>query len=178
MMAATVSQESLVDLFRASMRIPASSVSLLTATDRTGFFHGMAVTSAISVSMSPPSMLVAVNRSASIHPIIADTGKFCLNLMSEAHSDLLTCFSRSDLRDRRFAHEHWQQGPDGLPVLRGSLASQTCIVDVAQDYGTHTIFIGKVEHVLMPTSSEDRIAPLVWMNGSQASLAIGQNAAP
>lgn len=175
-MAVTVSQESLVDLFRASMRIPASSVSLLTATDRTGQFHGMAVTSAISVSMSPPSMLVAVNRSASIHPVIVDTGKFCLNLMGEAHADLLACFSRSDLRDRRFAPEHWQEGPDGLPVLRGSLASQTCAVDVAQDYGTHTLFIGKVEHVLLPARSQEHVDPLVWMNGSQAPLAVGHNA--
>jgi flavin reductase (DIM6/NTAB) family NADH-FMN oxidoreductase RutF len=171
MMAVTISPESITDLFRASMRIPAASVSLVTAKDRAGSFHGMAVTSAISLSMDPPSMLVAVNRSASVHPVISDTGKFCLNLMSETHLELLECFSRSALRDRRFAREHWQEGPEGLPILRGALASQICTVEAAQDYGTHTIFIGKVDHVLLPAPTEEQVAPLVWMNGSRTLLA-------
>ncbi|NTG45500.1 flavin reductase family protein [Rhizobium rhizogenes] len=175
MMAVTVSPESVTDLFRASMRIMAASVSLITTRDRAGAFHGMAVTSATSLCMSPPSMLVAVNRSASIHPIISDTGKFCLNLMGESHFELLECFSRSELRDRRFAQEHWHEGPDGLPILRGALASQVCTVEAAQDYGTHTIFIGKVDHVLLPAATEERVAPLLWMNGSRTSLANGQS---
>lgn len=170
-MALTGNQESVTDLFRASMRITAASVSLVTATDRAGTFHGMAVTSAISVSMSPPSMLVAVNRSASIHPVITETGKFCLNLMGETHFDLLESFSRTELRDRRFAPEHWQEGPEGVPVLQGALASQICVVEAAHDYNTHTVFIGRVDHVILPLPSDERLVPLVWMNGSRTSLA-------
>lgn len=64
------------DLFRTSMRIAPAGVSLITARDADGGFHGMAVTSATSLSMSPPSMLVAVNRSASVHPIISSSHRF------------------------------------------------------------------------------------------------------
>jgi flavin reductase (DIM6/NTAB) family NADH-FMN oxidoreductase RutF len=158
------------------MRITAASVSLVTATDRDGVFYGMAVTSAISVSMSPPSMLVAVNRSASIHPVISSSGKFCLNLMGETHFDLLESFSRTDLRDRRFLPEHWQEGPEGVPVLQGALASQICTVEAAHDYNTHTVFIGRVDHVLLPAPTDERLVPLVWMNGSRTSLACGLHA--
>lgn len=173
MMVATISPESLSELFRASMRIAAASVSLVTARDADGRHHGMAVTSATSLSMSPPSMMVAINRSASIHPVILETGKFCLNLMGEAHHEILERFSRSDLRDTRFSQEHWQEGPDGLPVLLGALSSQICTVEAAHDFSTHTIFVGRVDHVLLPAQGDETAAPLIWMNGTRKSLATG-----
>lgn len=178
MMAPTGTPETVKESFRTSMRITAASVSLITATDSDGGYHGMAVTSAVSLSMDPPSMLVAVNRSASIHPIIMSSGRFCLNLMGDTHFDLLESFSRADLRDRRFLPEHWVEGPDGLPVLRGALASQVCSVADAHHYKTHTIFVGMVEHVLLPTPTEERLVPLVWMNGSRTLLATCQHSNP
>lgn len=65
----------LAEAFRASLRLVASSVSLVTARDAAGAWHGMAVTSAGSLTLEPPSMMVAINRSASIHPVIAASGK-------------------------------------------------------------------------------------------------------
>ena len=73
-------------------------------------------------------MIVAVNRSASIFPVINRTGRFCLNLMSEDHAGLLECFSRSDMRERRFAPEHWVEGLGGLPTMRGALSVHVCTV--------------------------------------------------
>ncbi|GGG14000.1 4-hydroxyphenylacetate 3-monooxygenase [Rhizobium wenxiniae] len=178
MMALTGAPETVKESFRASMRITAASVSLITTTDGEGAYHGMAVTSAVSLSMDPPSMLVAVNRSASIHPFIVDNRRFCLNLMGDTHFNLLESFSRTDLRDRRFLPEHWLEGPGGMPVLRGALASQVCSVADAHHYDTHTIFVGMVEHVLLPTPSEERLVPLVWMNGCRASLASSQQSKP
>ena len=98
------------DAFRASLRLVASSVSLVTARDAQGQWHGMAVTSAGSLSMDPPSMMVAINRNTSIYPVILQTRRFTLNLMDECHVALLERFSRSDLRDQRFAAEDWLDG--------------------------------------------------------------------
>ena len=159
MTAGAITPRTLADLFRASMRIFPASVSLLTARDVDGSYHGIAVTSATSVSMSPPSMLVAVNRAASIHPIISLNGQFCLNLMGEVHGAILERFSRSDMRHARFSREHWQEGPGGLPVLRGALSSQICAVEAAHNYSTHTIFVGRVDDVVLPEiSSTDPVA--------------------
>ena len=166
-----VSPRAVADLFRTSMRIAPAGVSLITARDADGGFHGMAVTSATSLSMSPPSMLVAVNRSASVHPIISSSHRFCLNLMGEFHGDILERFSRSDMRTTRFISEHWREGPGGLPVLRGALSSHVCSVEAAHDYGTHTIFIGRVDEVFLPEISVGNLSPLIWLNGSCASLA-------
>jgi flavin reductase (DIM6/NTAB) family NADH-FMN oxidoreductase RutF len=158
--------------FRTSMRATAASVVLLTSRHADGRYFGMAATSWASLSMDPPSMLVAVNRSASVHAVIAARRHFCLNLMSENHSAILDRFSRSDMRDERFLPGDWDEGPQKLPVLRGALASQICTVQGTFDYGTHTIFVGRVDEVLLLTTPGKNPSPLVWMNGSQASLSV------
>jgi flavin reductase (DIM6/NTAB) family NADH-FMN oxidoreductase RutF len=156
--------------FRTSMRATAASVALLTARSSDGTAFGMAVTSWGSLSMDPPSMLVAVNRTASVHAVIATSRHFCLNLMSEGHANILERFSRSDMRDKRFTDEDWEAGPKKLPVLRGALASQICTVQGTYDYGTHTIFLGRVEDVMLPDAANNNLNPLIWLNGSLASL--------
>lgn len=117
-------------------------------------------------------MLVAVNRSASVHPIIEASGWFSLNLMGDRHADLLEAFSRSDMRDRRFLPDLWSEGLKGLPVLNGALATHLCRVVEAHDFGTHTVFFGQVEDVILPESPAQAPAPLVWLNGARASVAV------
>jgi flavin reductase (DIM6/NTAB) family NADH-FMN oxidoreductase RutF len=114
--------------------------------------------------------LVAVNRTASVHAIISSRRHFCLNLMSELNFGILERFSRSDMRDKRFTAEDWTEGPQKLPILRGALASQICTVQGTFDYGTHTIFVGRVDDVILPETPVKDSIPLVWMNGSRASL--------
>ena len=162
--------EELVDKFRASLRLAAGSVSLVTACDAGGMCYGMAVTSATSLSMDPPSMLVAINRSASIHPVIKRTGRFCLNLMAEAQASLLESFSRSDMRDKRFLPENWEKTRSGLPALRGALSVHSCRVEGDHIYGTHTVFFGRVEEVVLPDIATQSQVPIVWMSGARVSI--------
>jgi flavin reductase (DIM6/NTAB) family NADH-FMN oxidoreductase RutF len=163
------------DAFRVSMRLVASSISLVTAQDEQGAWHGMAVTSAGSLSMDPPSMMVAVNRTASIFPVIQRTGRFTLNLMSESHIALLERFSRSDMRDKRFTPEDWIAVDKGGPVLKGALCSHVCTVAEAHDFGTHTVFFGKVDSVNLPDEVAQKPAPILWLNGTRASVAPSPN---
>lgn len=163
------------EAFRASMRLVASSVSLVTARDSAGTWHGMAVTSAGSLSMDPPSMMVAVNRTASIYPVILETGHFTLNLMDESQVALLEPFARSDMRDRRFTPENWQAAGLSGPVLKGALCSHVCSVAETHEYGTHTVFFGMVDDVILPTNTEQCPAPVLWLNGKRASVAAPQN---
>jgi flavin reductase (DIM6/NTAB) family NADH-FMN oxidoreductase RutF len=162
--------EEIVDKFRASLRLAAGSVSLVTACDEGGMCYGMAVTSATSLSMDPPSMLVAINRSASIHPVIKRTGRFCLNLMAEAQAPLLESFSRSDMRDKRFLPENWEKTYSGLPALRGALSVHSCRVEGDHVYGTHTVFFGRVEEVVLTGIATQSQVPIVWMSGARVSI--------
>lgn len=162
------------EAFKASMRLVASSVSLVTARDANGEWHGMAVTSAGSLSMDPPSMTVAVNRNASIYPVIMQTGRFTLNLLDEAQAALLEPFARSDMRDRRFSPENWVSTGLGGPVLKGALCSHICSVAETHDFGTHTVFFGKVDEVALSEDAAQTPAPVLWLNGKRASVATPQ----
>lgn len=171
MPAEQLDRQSIGEAFRASMRLVASSISLVTARDGAGVWHGMAVTSAGSLSMEPPSMMVAINRTASIYPVILATGRFTLNLMDEAHANLLEPFARSDMRDRRFAEEDWIEAGLSGPVLKGALCSHVCRVAETHDFGTHTVFFGAVDDVFLPDAIPQVPAPILWLNGKRCSVA-------
>lgn len=154
--------EALVPALRSAMRRIASSVAIITARDAAGQAHGMAATAVVSVSMDPPSMLVAVNRSAGIHPGLVESGRFCVNVLSDAQLDLIHAFSNTALREQRFTSGDWSEGPDRLPYLPAAVCSLCCSVEKSIDYGTHTLFIGRVTHV----EECGHALPLVWLAGS------------
>lgn len=176
---ATDTAQQLGSDFREAMRRLAASVTIITTRDADGAPHGMVASSVISVSMDPPSMLIAVNRNASIYPILQRSRRFCINLLSDEQSDLLNPFSTSALREQRFLSDHWRDawtaGSGRLPWLSGATASVECEVDLITDYGTHSLFIGRVLNVYCaPDSAADQtmVLPLVWLAGRQASLAL------
>lgn len=165
--------------FREAMRRLAASVTIITSRDLDGSPHGMVASSVISVSMDPPSMLIAVNRSASLYPVLTRSKRFCVNLLSQDQSDLLKPFSTSTLREQRFQSEHWRDAREPhsgqLPWLADASASVECAVDLITNYGTHSLFIGRVEKVHCLSASaagQSFVRPMVWLAGQQASLAL------
>ena len=114
-------------------------------------------------------MMVAINRTASIHPVIARTRGFTLNLMDESHVGLLERFSRSDLRHQRFSPEDWTDGAG--PILKGALCAHVCTVAERHEFGTHTVFFGNVTQVILPEVPAPILAPILWLNGKRASVA-------
>jgi flavin reductase (DIM6/NTAB) family NADH-FMN oxidoreductase RutF len=160
--------------FREAMRRLAASVMIVTSRDTEGQPHGMVASSVIPVSMDPPSMLVAVNRSAGLHPVLAASRRFCVNLLGEDQHHLLAPFSQTALRAQRFRSDDWHDAlssdTERLPWLAGAPAVIDCAVDLATDYGTHTLFVGRVLSVQCTPGATAGGAPLVWLAGQRAAL--------
>lgn len=161
--------------FRDAMRRLASSVMIVTTRDLQGQPHGMVASSVIPVSMDPPSMLVAVNRDASLHPVLLQSRRFCVNMLADHQHQLLAPFSQSALRAQRFRSDDWcsawSDDPEVLPWLPGAAAVIDCAVDLATSYGTHTLFVGRVLGVQCAAGTASAAAPLVWLAGQRAALA-------
>ena len=161
--------------FREAMRRLAASVMIVTSRDMEGQPHGMVASAVIPVSMDPPSMLVAVNRDASLHPVLLRSRRFCVNVLADHQHRLLEPFSQTALRSQRFRSEDWRNAwssdPEQLPWLPEAPAVIECAVDLATEYGTHTLFIGRVLLVHCSTITTSAIAPLVWLAGQRAALA-------
>jgi len=157
---------------RKGLRSSAISVSLLTTRDLQGIYHGLAVTGAVPLSTSLPSIMVAINRSASSYPAIQESNLYCINQITSRDMEILDRFCRRDMRARRFASCSWRPGLHGLPYLETAKTSFFCRVLGTHDYGDHTVFVGRIEGIRLGDNLEPGHAdPIIWINGAPARLA-------
>ena len=152
--------------FKLAMRQVASSVAVITS--RTGRArNGLTATAVCSVSAEPPTMLACVNRSASAETLIAESGSFAINFLTEEQHNIARLFSKSKLHpDERFAEGTWLSLVTGAPVLEGAAASFDCKVAECLEEGSHHVYIGRVVAV----ASTDTDA-LLYRNGLFRRLA-------
>ncbi len=132
------------DDFRLAMRRVLSSVAIVTA--RSGAIrNGLTATAVCSVSAEPPTVLACVNRNASAEAVIAESGCFSINFLTEDQAAIARLFSTPKLDgDSRFSEGDWIAMVTGSPVLAGAAASFDCRVETRIAAGTHHIYIGCV----------------------------------
>ena len=158
----------LADRLKATLRGLPGPVALVTTVDPVGAApQGMLASAVIPVSMDPPSMLVAINRSASMHPTLAAAGRFCINVLGTSQAGVLALFSKAELRAQRFESDQWRYDA-GLPWLPAACSSIFCRTASSSHFGTHELFIGEVTEVVR--GSGDIADPMGWINGSPARL--------
>jgi flavin reductase (DIM6/NTAB) family NADH-FMN oxidoreductase RutF len=152
--------------FKLGMRQVASSVAIVTS--RAGSVrNGLTATAVCSVSAESPTMLVCVNRSASAETLIAESGSFAINFLTEEQHGIARLFSRSKLDPaERFAEGRWRSMVTGAPVLDGAAASFDCEVEHRVVSGTHHLYLGKVVAVAVEQSE-----PLIYRDGLFRRLA-------
>lgn len=130
------------DAFKSAMRRFATGVTIVT-TAHDGTIHGFTVNAFASVTADPPTVLVCVNKTARAHPLIAESGSFCVNILGLEQRPVAEIFTTGTPQERFEAIAH-RAGPSGSPILDGVLAFVDCEVEEEITAGTHTIFIGRV----------------------------------
>lgn len=123
----------------------ATGVTVLAAGTQTP--RGMTANSFTSVSMEPPLILVCVNRNASIHQTVLESGAFAVSMLSARQEHVARYFAdhKRPRGTAEFGAVGWSPGPStGAPVIDGSLAWLDCRLAAAYDGGDHAIFVGSV----------------------------------
>lgn len=161
-----MTQTDLADLFRQAMRRLATTIAIVTTGQR-GQWAGMAATAVTSVTADPPTLLVAANLSASMIPTLEREGRFCVNLLSERHCELVRAFSGALKGAERFSVGAWKPSHEGLPVLSDAVSSLICEIRSTVDVETHRLLIGEVRSVI----NHPQIDPLIWVDSGFASAA-------
>ena len=159
-----MASDTIQDDFKQAMRRLASTIALVTSGRGDGW-TGMAATAVTSVTADPPTILVAVNRNASLSPVLAEHRQFCVNLLAERHRDLVSLFSGPTKGLARFETGGWETSEEGLPVLSDAVASLMCTTSMTLEVATHTLFIGEVTRIV----NHPTIDPLIWVDGKFAS---------
>lgn len=160
-------QPSRADQFKTGMRKLASGVTLITAAHGNER-AGLIATAVSSVSTTPPTLLICVNRAASAHDVIDRAGSFAVNLLAADDLHLADIFGKSALRDQRFKVGDWSTLLSDAPVLDSALASFDCEIVQRMPYGSHTIFLGHVHDVRVDAANGD---PLLYMDSAFRRLA-------
>lgn len=152
--------------FKAGMRRHAAGVTLITTSVHDSRF-GLVATAVNSVSTEPPTLLVCVNKSASAHDAIEQSGAFCVNVLGIDGVEIASQFANSARRAERFSTGTWIEMATGSPVLMEAMASFDCTIVQRIPYGSHTIFLGEVRAVHVADESAD---PLVYVDRGYKKL--------
>jgi flavin reductase (DIM6/NTAB) family NADH-FMN oxidoreductase RutF len=152
--------------FRAGMRSLAGAVNIITSS-HAGHRYGMTATAVCSATAEPPTVLVCINKLASTHGAVAKSGAFCVNVLRADDWHLSTAFSGAHSGEARFKSGNWSKLATGSPVLVDALVSFDCRVVRKVAHGTHTIFLGQVEQLLLGQKGK----PLLYSEGQYAKLA-------
>ncbi|MCC3766832.1 flavin reductase family protein [Streptomyces sp. UNOC14_S4] len=148
------------DAFRSLMAAHPSGVAVVTTYDGSGEPYGFACTAWCGVSLAPPLVLVCASSTGSTLPVLAERGRFALNLLHGAGRRAAEAFATREAG--RFGAVPWHRSPGtGLPVLpEDAHAVAECRVTQLTEAGDHTIVLGEV--VRTQELAEPRPAPLLY----------------
>lgn len=158
-----VSDSPTIDSYRDAMRHFAGNVSVITVgsgDDRSG----LVATSAVSLSVDPPLMLVCINRNSSSWPLFERYRHFGVNSLAPHQQPIAERFTgRGGITGAdRYALGIWREGPTGAPLLTDATVAIDCEIEDMIDKATHSILIGRVRSV---RTAEDRGALVYWRGG-------------
>jgi len=153
--------------FRSAMRHLAGGVSVITV-GRGKEITGMTVTSASSLSVEPPTLIVSINRGSSSWPLLKRLGVFGVNILTADQLDIAERFTGKDgLKGAdRFAGAEWVTRVSGVLLLVGALAAVDCEVEDIVERHSHAIVIGRV----LDLQVSKRTAALAYWQGQYVAI--------
>ncbi|URQ62105.1 pyrimidine utilization flavin reductase protein F [Pantoea alhagi] len=124
--------------FRNAMARLGAAVNIIT-TDGPGGRAGFTASAVCSVTDSPPTLLVCLNRSASVWPTFMQNQVLCVNTLAAEHEALSNLFGGKTPMAERFIAAEWSTLLTGAPILNGAVASFDCRISQTISVGTHDI---------------------------------------
>lgn len=107
-------------IFLEAFRRHGAGISVVTALKADGSPTGFTATSLASLSASPPLATFNMSQTASSWSSMKKDRTVLIHMLGAGNLDLATILS-GEAADR-FAGDHWEEGPDGLPLLKGVTA--------------------------------------------------------
>ncbi len=151
--------------FKQALASWASGVSIVTSR-HADHVHGMTVSAFCSVSLSPPLVMVCLDKASNTLELVEAAKVFSVNVLAQGQEELSHRFASKEHEDVRFEGLDCEQGANGCPHIPGSVSTMDCRVVDTLDAGDHVIYIGEVE----AAEFTDR-PPLVYLRAAYRTLA-------
>jgi flavin reductase (DIM6/NTAB) family NADH-FMN oxidoreductase RutF len=139
----------------------ATGITVVTTRGKDGKVHGLTVNSFTSVSLDPLLVLVCFDNRLSSLSHFKESRRFGVSMLSERQEDISRMFA---MKDSHRPPEIYFDGPEGIPLLRDSLAYLECELVETYGGGDHQIFVGKVLSADL-LAAHDSVNPLMYFRG-------------
>lgn len=121
-----------------------SSVCVITTVCE-GQRFGLTATAVASVCAAPARLLVCINKSGQSHGKILHSGRFCVNVLTEAQDSIAMAFAgMAGPHSDRFASGEWTELVSGAPALKDAAAAFDCRLTEISEQSTHSVLFGDV----------------------------------
>ncbi len=143
------------DQFREAMSRLGAAVHIITTNGSAGK-AGFTATAVASVSDSPPTVLVCLNRKSQITPIMRENKVFCVNTLASSDEDLANVFAgrQGHFMADRFKFGDWTALETGAPALTQAIAALDCRVLEMKSVATHDIYFGEVAAIRLANAEK------------------------
>src|SRR5689334_12108227 len=109
------------DDLRQALRQFASGVTVVTA-EHDGERYGITVSAFTSISLEPPIIMVAINTSSRLAPLIVDAEHFAVNILAEHQEEISTRFASPLAGVEKYDGIEPASRLSGAPVIGGAIA--------------------------------------------------------
>lgn len=131
--------------FRSAMARLGAAVNIVTTEGPAGR-RGLTASAVCSVTDSPPTVLICVNRQSACNAVFKANGLLCVNILASRHRALCQRFAgQAESAGARFGTDHrWVKLATGAPVLEDATAAIDCRITQIAEIGTHSVFFAEV----------------------------------
>lgn len=131
------------DTFRGIFGGFPSGVTIVSATDSGGAPVGLTVSAVMSLSLSPPQLVICLQSSKYTLQVIRAQKRFAVNFLASDQSWISDQFAFG--QGDKFGGIDWAFGETtGAPVIKDVRAYAECQVDSLIESGDHTIVVGRL----------------------------------
>ncbi|GAC67390.1 flavin reductase family protein [Gordonia soli] len=153
------------ELYRDTLSRFCTGVAVITSMAHDETPVGLAVGSFTSVSLDPPLVAAFVAHTSTTFPRIAETGRFCANVLGHHQQEICRRFARSG--GDKFAETNWSASEFGTARLDDAVAWIDAEIDSVQRLGDHDLVVGRVVELRVGDESHH---PLVFYRSGFHSL--------
>jgi flavin reductase len=142
-------------VFREAMSRLGAAVHIVTTSGTAGR-AGFTAAAVASVSDSPPTVLVCLNRKSQITPVMRENKVFCVNTLASSEEELANVFAGRTgvFMAERFMRGDWIALETGAPVLTNAISALDCRVLEMKSVGTHDIYFGEVAAIRLANAEK------------------------
>ncbi len=141
--------------FREAMAHLGAAVSVITSFGPAGRC-GITATAVCSVTDTPPTLLVCINRNSALNAVIKANARLCVNVLASEHEEVARHFAgiTQVTMEQRFGLHDWQLHDAAQPRLADALASLEGRVSQVQEVGTHSVMLVELEDIQVRGSGD------------------------